>query len=331
MAASFGYLPEWPAGPPASSVPDWAHPGRIRFSRWDGGPIETAKAMLSGWAGFNPPIPDYLLRDDQLVSALDDRGCCARREHQFDLGDVLPTAFPSPPRSGSARCSASTSTQCHRQGIHVMAYESVANLFWEDMYEHVPESKHWVSIGTDGKPVPYGAARLRQDGTRHPLHGRSGQPAVARLPEAADRPGHRRRGRRHHVRQLRYSLQLADVFQDIMRYALSRKKDFLIMANFHRHDFILNRLLNAITTEEGRRGGHLLRERTLAGGTAIAGRASADHHAARRGRLPGQQHRPVPHLREPLRRLEAGDDREPRPRGGHRGNARHERRSGTSS
>ncbi len=40
-----------------------------------------------------------------------------------------------------------------------------------------------------------------------------------------------------------------------MQYALGRKKDFLIMANFHRHEFILNRLLNAITTEEGGEAG----------------------------------------------------------------------------
>ena len=41
-------------------VPKWAAPGRIRFARWDGGRIETAKAMLSGWPGFNPPDPNRL-------------------------------------------------------------------------------------------------------------------------------------------------------------------------------------------------------------------------------------------------------------------------------
>ena len=50
--------------------------------------------------------------------------------------------------------------ECHKHGIHVMAYESVANMFWEEMYQNMPESKNWVSIGSDGKPVPYGARRL---------------------------------------------------------------------------------------------------------------------------------------------------------------------------
>jgi hypothetical protein len=45
------YPAEWPAGPSPDTVPNWAKPGRIRFARWDGGRIETAKAMLSGWPG----------------------------------------------------------------------------------------------------------------------------------------------------------------------------------------------------------------------------------------------------------------------------------------
>src|SRR6516165_3987373 len=54
------YPAEWTSNATKDSLPAWAKPGRIRFTRWDGGPIETAKAFLSGWAGFNPPIPDYL-------------------------------------------------------------------------------------------------------------------------------------------------------------------------------------------------------------------------------------------------------------------------------
>ena len=54
------YPAQWPAGPSVESVPEWAQPGRIRFARWDGGRIETAKAILSGWPGFNPPDPNRL-------------------------------------------------------------------------------------------------------------------------------------------------------------------------------------------------------------------------------------------------------------------------------
>src|ERR1700679_3053002 len=54
------YPAQWPAGPTPDSVPDWAKPGRIRFARWDGGPLETAKGILSGWSKFNPPDPNYV-------------------------------------------------------------------------------------------------------------------------------------------------------------------------------------------------------------------------------------------------------------------------------
>jgi hypothetical protein len=47
--------------------------------------------------------------------------------------------------------------ECHRHGIHVTAYLSIGNIFWEDMFAHVPESKDWL-LKINGKPVPYGTA-----------------------------------------------------------------------------------------------------------------------------------------------------------------------------
>ncbi|MCL4854693.1 MAG: hypothetical protein KJZ78_25310, partial [Bryobacteraceae bacterium] len=49
------YPAVWPAGPAPGAIPSWAGPGKMRFSRWDGGRIETAKAFLSGRPGLNPP------------------------------------------------------------------------------------------------------------------------------------------------------------------------------------------------------------------------------------------------------------------------------------
>ena len=54
--------------------------------------------------------------------------------------------------------------ECHRTGIHVMAYESLANIFWEDMFAVHPAAANWPSIGKDGKPVPYGAANFAKVG-----------------------------------------------------------------------------------------------------------------------------------------------------------------------
>ncbi len=259
-AARYGYLPEWPPGPPASSVPDWAQPGRIRFSRWDGGPIETAKAMLSGWAGFNPPIPDYLY---VMTNWYQPSTIRFLRSANVNLVWVtFSNGFSIPSEKVQRKLLRPYIDQCHRQGIHVMAYESVANLFWEDMFEHVPASKNWVSLAADGKPVPYGAGDYTKMGrvTRYmaDLANPQWRNYLKQRIDLAIEAG---------ADGVMYdncaSLRLAEVFQDLMPYALGRKKDFLLMVNFHRHDFILNRLVNAITTEEGGEAG-IFSEKTLA-------------------------------------------------------------------
>jgi hypothetical protein len=44
---------------------------------------------------------------------------------------------------------------------------------------------------------------------------------------------------------------LVSLYEQISGYVSSRKKDFLLMANFHANTYVLNRLLNCITTEDG--------------------------------------------------------------------------------
>jgi hypothetical protein len=252
LVTSAGYLSQWPPGPPAGSVPDWARPGRIRFSRWDGGPIETSKAMLSGWPGFNPPIPDYLYvmtnwYQPSTIGLL-------RRANINLIWVTFSNGFSIPSEKRQREMLRDYIDQCHRQGIRVMAYQSVANMFWEDMYEHVPESRNWVSIGKDGKPVPYGAADASKMGrvTRYMAdlaHPQWRDYLRQRIDLAIDA------GADGIMYDNAFSAHLSETFMDIMRHALGRKKDFLIMANFHRAHFILNRLLNAITTEEGGEAG----------------------------------------------------------------------------
>jgi len=282
LVSSAGYLPQWPLGPPASSVPDWARPGRIRFSRWDGGPIETAKAMLSGWPGFNPPIPDYLyvmtnLYQPSTIALL-------RRANINLIWVTFSNGFSIPTEKRQREILRAYIDACHRQGIRVMAYESVANMFWEDMYEHVPESPNWVNIGPDGKPVPYGAADATKMGrvTRY----------MADLANPQWRDYLRQRidlaidaGADGIMYDNAYTSHLAEVFADIMGHALHRKNDFLIMANFHRAHFILNRLLNAITTEEGGEAGVFSEENLMRPSYRHAGRDAPNRWAAERATM----------------------------------------------
>jgi hypothetical protein len=44
---------------------------------------------------------------------------------------------------------------------------------------------------------------------------------------------------------------LDEIYQDIYRYAAARKSNFLLMGNFHLNTYVLNRLVNIFTTEDG--------------------------------------------------------------------------------
>jgi hypothetical protein len=244
-----GHYPvQWPAGPKPGSVPAWAAPGRIRFTRWDGGRLETGKATLSGWPGFNPPDPDrvYVMTNwyrPETVRFL--------REANFNLIWVtFSNGFSNQAEAGNQAELRTYIKECHRSGIRVMAYESITNLFWEDMFQRVPESRDWLIFDKNGKPVPYGAgdyaklgrvtrylADLRKPGWRDYLRRRidlaidAGADGVMYDNNASD--------------------HLLEVYRDIYVYATSRKKDFLLMGNFHNKTYVYNRLINCITTEDG--------------------------------------------------------------------------------
>ncbi|MGD1100770.1 MAG: alpha-amylase family protein [Terriglobia bacterium] len=242
------YPAEWPQGPGPDSIPAWAKPGTIRFARWDGGRIETVKAMLSGWPGFNPPIPDNVYTmtnwyDPQTIHLLRDAGVNM-------VWVTFSNGFSIPTEQKHQEQLRRYIAECHRQGIHVMAYESIANIFWEDMFEHVPESRDWIQMGADGKPVPYGSGDYTKMGrvTRY----------MADLGNLQWREYMKKRvalaidaGADGVMYDNNFGSHLVDIYQDIYRYGVARKKDFLLMGNFHQNSYVLNRLTNCMTTEDG--------------------------------------------------------------------------------
>ena len=143
--------------------------------------------------------------------------------------------------------------ECHRQGIHVMAYESMTNMFWQDMYAHVPESRRWLSIGKHGKPVPYGAAAYEKVGyvSRYlaDLQNPEWQAYLRkRVRLALDA---RADGIMYDNNITPQLTELINAYRRLYQYGASRKKDFLLMGNFHRNSYVLNRLTNCMTTEDG--------------------------------------------------------------------------------
>ena len=129
----------WPQGPSRASLPEWAKPGRIRFARWDGGQIETAKAFLSGWPGFNPPIPDYV---NVMTNWYDPATVSLLRQANINMIWVtFSNGFSIPTERRQREQLRRYIAECHRQGIHVMAYESINNVFRSDIFQHVPASR----------------------------------------------------------------------------------------------------------------------------------------------------------------------------------------------
>lgn len=242
------YPAVWPGGPGRDSVPSWAIPGEIRFSRWDGGRIETAKAFLSGWPGLNPPDPNILYT---MTNWYDPKTVHFVTDARINLIWVtLSVGFSNETEEKHRDEVRRYIAECHRNGVHVMAYESIANIFWEDMFQAVPESKAWLALSKDGKPVPYSAGTYQKMGriTRYMAdlsntHWRAY--LLKRIDLAIDS------GADGLIYDNNFGSTLFDLYPLLFQHAAKRKRDFLMMANFHSETYVLNRLLNCITTEDG--------------------------------------------------------------------------------
>jgi hypothetical protein len=241
----------WPAGPSRESVPAWARNGAIRFARWDGGRIETAKAILSGWPNFWPPDPNVLYATDnwynlRTIQMLMDAG--------FNMIWVtFSNGFSNQTERLNQHQLKRYIAECHRQGIHVMAYESISNMFWQDMYKNVSESRNWPAIGKDGKPVPYGAAAYKKIGYISRYMANLSNPEWQaylrkRVDLALDAGAD---GVAYDNNFARSLPQLMNIYEMIYKYGSKRKKDFLLNGNFHRNTYVVNRLTNSMTTEDG--------------------------------------------------------------------------------
>ena len=248
VTRSAPYPAVWPKGMDRNSVPAWAAPGKIHFSRWDGGRIETAKAFLSGWPGLNPPDPDISYT---MTNWYDPKTVRFLKEGGINLIWItLSVGFSNQAEAAHREEVRRYIAECHRQGIHVMDYESIGNMFWEDMFAAVPESKSWIQLDRDGKPVPYSAGTYKMMGRITRYMANLSNPEwraylMKRVDLALDS------GADGLMYDNNMGNDLLALYEQIGKYVSSRKKDFLLMANFHSNTYVLNRMLNCITTEDG--------------------------------------------------------------------------------
>jgi hypothetical protein len=279
----------WPEkdhpGPDPKSAPPWLLSDKLCFSRWDGGRIEVSKGFLSGWTYFNPPWPDVVDATNRWYDP-DTLGLAVKMGYGF-LWLTMSNGFSLEQEAGHHQALKRYVEECHERGIKVAAYQSLTNIFTDDMFERVPESKNWLLLGVDGKPMPYGAAHYQKLGRVTRVLADVSRPEWrAYLKKRVDLAidlgfdalewdnvfysvgGDERSKQRYttflarnqfcdnaDVRSLYELEQLRRVFRDLLAHARRRKPEVVIFCNLHRSTFTVGRATTILTSEDGREPG----------------------------------------------------------------------------
>jgi hypothetical protein len=233
------------------SVPEWARTGNFSFARWDGGPLEVSKGVLSGWPGFVVPDPQVIyatthLYDPATVELLE-------RAHVNWIWVTWSSGFSNQTEAAQQALLRKYIDECHRHGIHVSAYISIANIFAEDMFAHVPESRDWL-LRINGQPVPYGTADYGAVGqvTRYlaDLSLEAWQEyTLGRVIAAVDAGAD---GIMFDNSSSYYSRELMEQFTARALFEARKKNpQVLLSSNYGRNIIIAARTENALTSEQG--------------------------------------------------------------------------------
>ncbi|MHC4118248.1 MAG: hypothetical protein ACYSWO_12140 [Planctomycetota bacterium] len=284
----------WPgpeySKPQKYSAPAWLLDRKLNFSRWDGGPLEVCKGMLSGWPYFNAPWPDVVdatsrWYDPETVELVEAMGfnfiwltfnvgySIEKERHQWDLlGDYV--------------------RACHQRGIKVAAYLSSTNMFIDDMFVREPRSKDWQLLDEKDEPIPYGSASYARIGritrVRADITNRQWKEYMKRRIDAVIDAGFDAieydntwwviRGKRSEkmfaeflaenrfvdTREARFIFQMEVMKRlclEMLDYARKRKGDMVIMVNSNRPKYTMSRACNVISTEDGYEPGYYRFER----------------------------------------------------------------------
>lgn len=152
----------WVAMPePTSPVPEWARAEHVRYARWDGGPLEVAKGILSGWP--------YLLEPDQIYATTNwysDASLPLLAEADINwIWVTWSVGFSPEDEAWQQEILSKYVRSCHDVGVRVTAYISIANLF-HDSWLVRPEASDWLQRDAQNQPIPYGAAKYSGATTR---------------------------------------------------------------------------------------------------------------------------------------------------------------------
>jgi hypothetical protein len=233
------------------TVPEWARAGNFNFARWDGGPLEVSKGALSGWPGFVVPDPQVIyatthLYDPATIELLE-------HAHVNWIWVTWSVGFSNQTEAAQQALLRTYIEECHRHGIHVTAYMSIGNIFWEDMFAHVPESRDWL-LRINGQPVPYGTADYAAVGqvTRYlaDLSLEAWQEyTLARVVAAVDAGAD---GIMFDNSSSYYSKELLEQFTARALAAARQKNPQVLLSSNYGRDMVIDaRTENALTSEQG--------------------------------------------------------------------------------
>jgi hypothetical protein len=135
-------------------LPSWLKSGTVRFARFDGGPIETKKALRTAWAaGFSPQDLDVLTNlygtpGDRMIDLL------VQAKINF-VWVTYSVGFSWRDEEVQRVAVRQIVKKLHAHGIKAAAYMCATTVFWESLFKDDPQSVKWIMIGSDGVPYRY--------------------------------------------------------------------------------------------------------------------------------------------------------------------------------
>ncbi|MCC7349849.1 MAG: hypothetical protein IT446_04705 [Phycisphaerales bacterium] len=143
-------------------LPEWAKNGGIAYCRWDGGPLEVAKAHLSLWDYFTSPGAVV-----GMMGTYTDRGLELLKKGGFNWVWLTWSAgFSYQQEEVQQSILRPFVKKCGEAGIHCTAYLSMCNVFVQDIERHQPELLDSLQRNAEGGAVPYAAARYLDEPLR---------------------------------------------------------------------------------------------------------------------------------------------------------------------
>lgn len=144
--------------PTEAQLPAWLERGKIRFARFDGGPIEVQKATRSSWGeGFTPQEDDVLGNlygkyGDRMVALL-------KQAHVNFVWVTYSVGFSWQDEAAQRAAVREVVRKLHAHGIHVAGYMCAISVFWQSMFKDVPQSVRWIMFDPQGIPYRYSGGR----------------------------------------------------------------------------------------------------------------------------------------------------------------------------